>query len=64
MKNNYTPKQLKDVKYMIESYPNLDCDYIEQWIPELGLEEIYAKIKKTDMRHGLKSPIGTLKKHA
>ena len=51
MKNNYTLTRLKQVKSMIESYPNLDFDYIEQWIPELGLEEIYTKLKKIETAH-------------
>ncbi len=51
IKNTYTQSQLKNVKSMIESYPNLDFDYIEQWIPELGLEEIYMKLKKIETPH-------------
>lgn len=51
MKNKYTQAQLQDVKAMIKAYPNIDYDYIEQWIPELGLDKIYAEIKE-DMRHG------------
>ncbi len=46
MKNTYTPTQLQNVKSMIDAYPHLDLDYIEQWIPELGLDEIYSKLKK------------------
>ena len=38
--------QLKDVRNLIETVSNLDIKYIEKWISQLDLEQIYKEAKK------------------
>lgn len=37
--------QLRDVKNLLTSTKNLDTEYINQWIPKLGLNSVYERVK-------------------
>ena len=42
-KDSHSEIQLKDVANLIETTDNLDSEYIDNWIRELGLEQIYKE---------------------
>ncbi len=42
-KDSYSEMQLKDVGNLIETVDNLDLKYIDNWVRELGLEQIYRE---------------------
>lgn len=42
-KESHSEIQLKDVANLIETVDNLDSDYIDTWIRELDLEQIYKE---------------------
>jgi len=48
-KDSHSEMQLKDVANMIETTDNLDTKYINNWIRELDLEQIYKEAD--DVRH-------------
>lgn len=45
-KDTHPEMQLKDVGNLIETVDGLDIKYIENWIPKLGLEQIYKEVKQ------------------
>ncbi len=45
-KDSHSETQLKDVRNLIETGDNLDLKYIENWISQLGLEQIYKEVKR------------------
>ena len=44
--DSHSETQLKDVRNLIETVDNLDLKYIENWISQLGLEQIYKEAKQ------------------
>ncbi len=50
-KDSHSEMQLKDVANLIETVDNLNSKYINNWIRELGLEQIYKEAG--DVRHAL-----------
>jgi hypothetical protein len=38
--------QLRDVRNLMETVDNLDLEYIDNWISQLGLEQIYKEAKQ------------------
>ena len=44
-KDSHSEMQLKDVRNLIETADNLDLKYIKNWVPQLGLEQIYKEVK-------------------
>jgi len=44
-KDSHSEMQLKDVRNLIETADNLDLKYIKNWVPKLGLEQIYKEVK-------------------
>jgi hypothetical protein len=48
-KDSHSETQLKDVANLIETTDNLDSEYIDNWIRELNLEQIYKEAD--DVRH-------------
>ena len=45
-KDSLSEMQLKDVRNLLETVDNLDLKYIDQWISQLSLEQIYKEAKK------------------
>ena len=48
-KESHSEMQLKDVANLMETVTGLDSKYIDNWIRELGLEQIYKEAN--DVRH-------------
>jgi len=42
-KDSHSEMQLKDVRNLIETVDNLDLKYIDNWVREFGLEQIYKE---------------------
>jgi len=42
-RDSHSEMQLKDVANLMETVDDLDSEYIDNWIRELGLEQIYRK---------------------
>jgi len=42
-KDSHSEMQLKDVRNLIETVDDLDLKYIDNWVRELGLEQIYKE---------------------
>ena len=45
-KDSLSEMQIRDVRNMIKTVPDMDTGYIEKWVARLGLEEIYRKANK------------------
>lgn len=45
-KDSHSEMQLKDVRNLIETVDNLDLKYIDNWISQLSLEQIYKEAKE------------------
>jgi len=45
-KDSLSEMQLKDVKNLIEATDGLDLKYIDKWVRELGLEQLYKEVNK------------------
>jgi hypothetical protein len=45
-KESFSEMQIQDVKNLMRTVPDLDVNYIEKWLPELGLEEIYKEANR------------------
>lgn len=45
-KESLSEIQIRDVRNLLKTVHNLDVDYVEKWVRELGLEEVYNKVKK------------------
>lgn len=45
-KDSHSEMQLKDVQNLMETVDNLDLKYIDNWISQLGLEQIYKEAKR------------------
>ena len=45
-KDSLSEMQIRDVRNMIKTVPDMDTEYIEKWVARLGLEEIYRKANK------------------
>ena len=45
-KDSLSEMQIRDVKNMLVTLPELDFAYLEKWIRELGLDNIYLETKK------------------
>jgi len=45
-KDSLSEMQIRDVRSMIKTVPDMDTEYIEKWVARLGLEEIYRKANK------------------
>ncbi len=43
-KDSHSEMQLKDVGNLMEAVDNLDLKYIDNWVRELGLEQIYKEV--------------------
>lgn len=44
-KDSYSEMQLKDIRNLFFSIQDLDKEYIRKWVCELGIEEIYERVK-------------------
>ena len=42
-KDSHSEMQLKDIRNLIETVDNLDLKYIDNWVREFGLEQIYKE---------------------
>ncbi|UJS17515.1 MAG: hypothetical protein L3J17_00245 [Candidatus Jettenia sp.] len=45
-KESLSEMQIRDVRNLLKTVHNLDINYIEKWVRELGLEEVYNEVKK------------------
>ena len=45
-KESFSEMQIQDVKNLMRTVPDLDVNYIEKWLPGLGLEEIYKEANR------------------
>jgi len=45
-KDSHSEMQLKDVQNLVKTVDSLDLKYIENWISQLGLEQIYKEAKQ------------------
>jgi len=45
-RDSLSEMQLKDVRNLVETVDNLDLKYIDKWISQLGLEQIYKEAKQ------------------
>ncbi len=45
-KDSLSEMQLKDVRNLLETVDNLDLKYIDKWISQLGLWQVYKEAKK------------------
>lgn len=45
-KESISELQIRDVKNLMETTQSLDIDYIEKWVKDLGLDEIYKEVIK------------------
>jgi len=45
-KDSLSEIQLRDVKNLLKTVPDIDLDYIEGWVKRLELEEIYEEARK------------------
>ena len=45
-KESFSEMQIQDVKNLMRTVPDLDVNYIEKWLTELGLEEIYKEANR------------------
>jgi len=45
-KDSHSEMQLKDVRNLIQTVDGLDLKYIDNWISQLGLEQIYKEAKQ------------------
>ena len=43
-RDSLSEMQIRDVKNLISTTPDLDREYIEEWVDKLRLEEIYRKV--------------------
>jgi hypothetical protein len=43
-RDSFSEMQIRDVKNLMETDPNLDRQYIEEWVEKLGLRKIYLKV--------------------
>ncbi len=43
-KDSFSELQLNDIRNLLESSPKIDQRYIKEWVKELGLRKIYAKV--------------------
>lgn len=44
-KDSFSEMQLNDVRRLLFNLKDLDVDYVEKWIAELGLTQVYEKVK-------------------
>jgi len=45
-KDSHSEIQLRDVRNLLETVDNLDLKYIDKWISQLGLGQVYKEAKK------------------
>ena len=45
-KDSHSEMQLKDVQNLVKTVDSLDLKYIENWISQLRLEQIYKEAKQ------------------
>jgi len=45
-RDSHSEMQLKDVRNLIATVNNLDLKYVDKWISQLGLEQIYKEAKQ------------------
>ncbi|WKZ14648.1 nucleotidyltransferase domain-containing protein [Candidatus Jettenia sp. AMX1] len=45
-KESLSGMQIRDVRNLLKTIHNLDINYTEKWVRELGLEEVYNEVKK------------------
>jgi hypothetical protein len=45
-KDSFSEMQIRDVKNLMNTLPELDREYIEKWIQQLRIEEIYNRVNK------------------
>jgi uncharacterized nucleotidyltransferase DUF6036 len=44
-KDSFSELQINDVRNLMSSIPDFDVKYIEKWVLELNLKEVYAKVQ-------------------
>lgn len=47
-KDSLSEMQIRDAKNLMKTVPHLDMDYIKEWVPKLGLQEIYKKVREDE----------------
>lgn len=45
-KDSMSEMQIRDVKNILKTVPDIDIDYLEEWINKLGLEDAYKEANK------------------
>ncbi len=45
-KDSLSEMQIRDVKNLLKTVPNMDAGYIEKWVKELELGEIYKEVNR------------------
>ena len=45
-KESFSEMQIQDVKNLMRTVPDLDVNYIEKWLPGLGIEEVYKEANR------------------
>lgn len=43
-RDSFSEMQIRDVKNLIKTVPDLDRQYIDKWVKKLRLEEVYRKV--------------------
>lgn len=47
-KESFSEMQLKDIRNLFNSLPKLDLSYINRWVKDLNLSDIYAKVTQNE----------------
>jgi len=45
-KESFSETQLRDIRNLLKTVPDMDMDYAEEWIKKLELEEVYREARK------------------
>ena len=45
-KESFSETQLRDIRNLLKTVPDMDMDYAEEWIKKLELEEVYKEARK------------------
>jgi len=42
-KESSSETQLRDVRNLLKTVPDMDMDYVEEWIKKLGLDQVFKE---------------------
>lgn len=45
-KESLSETQLRDIHNLLKTVPDMDMDYVEEWVKKLGLKEVYREARK------------------